>query len=85
MVITSFLNGVASLLDTIFNLLPGFSVDNGKLTSALTTIFDYVKKANKIFPIDTLFTVIGLFVAFSLAMAALWAAMRLINLIRGAG
>jgi hypothetical protein len=83
--VSSILDGVASVLDKVFSLLPGFGVDTRVLSSSMNTIVDYVGKANKILPIDTLFAAITLFVAYSVAMAALWAAMRLINLVRGAG
>lgn len=85
MVLSGILNGIANILDFIFGLLPSFSIDDSKLAQSWQIVNDYVEKANKIFPIDTLMTVIGIFCAFAVAMFIYWGAMRVINLIRGAG
>lgn len=85
MVLSGILNGIAKILDFIFDLLPSFSLDNSKLSESWEIVNRYLEKANKIFPIDTLMTVIGIFCAFAVAMFAYWGAMRVINLIRGAG
>lgn len=85
MVLSGILNGIVSILDFLFGLLPSFSIDDTKLSTSWEIIIEYVEKANKIFPVDTLMTVIGIFCAFAVAMFAYWSAMRVINLIRGAG
>lgn len=78
------INGVADILNTMAEVLPGFSFAHD-LSADIRALKPYLDKANTLVPVDTVLIVLGLWVALQLVLAAYYWITRTINLLRGAG
>lgn len=85
MFVESIFDGFTNAINFILELLPDWSIDTSKFMSNFNIVIAYVKQANKIFPIDDLMLVMGIFSLFAVAMFTYYLVNRLINLVRGAG
>jgi hypothetical protein len=77
-----FLNLFYSFITFFVNLLPVASISS-TVTTGINTFFNNVNQYNSIFPIDTAVTIMGLIVAFYVAVL-LWDMVKwVIHLVRG--
>lgn len=79
------LDGIANVLDWIYERLPSWSIDTSKLSTSLQEMEQYLQLADKVFPVSEIVTILGILIAWAVVMLIFWAMMRAINLIRGAG
>lgn len=80
-IICGFFDLIGSFLDS---LLPNMS-SNGfsQITDALTFFVSLISGADYLFPVSTLFQVIGIVMSYKVFMFSTWIANKVITLIRG--
>lgn len=76
---------VTSVLGWAVKAIPNFNLDLGQFGEQLQFLVDKGKALNAILPIQEAIVFGGIALGIKLALMAFWAAMRLINLLRGAG
>ena len=79
------LSAIAGFIDGIASLIPGMSSNPGAVASAVNTVDGVLSKANNIFPVDTVGTVLALMIGRYIALNAFYWIQRAINLLRGSG
>ena len=52
---------VILVLNILLSAIGTFGLDTTQITNALSIVADYIFKANYFFPIDTVFTILGLY------------------------
>ena len=76
---------MTSLLGWVVKIIPGINLDMGEFGTHLKYLIDQGKALNAILPIQEAIMFGGIALGIKLALMTFWAAMRVINLIRGAG
>lgn len=76
---------VASFIDSLASLIPSFESDTGNLSSAVGTVNSLLVQCNKVFPVDTVCTVLGLMIGIFIILNAFYWIQRAVNLLRGSG
>ncbi|WP_113676211.1 hypothetical protein [Vallitalea guaymasensis] len=85
MILDSILNAVGNMLNWIVGKIPKVDLSDVDFAGSLTYLVELGKKLNFIFPVKEALIFFGILITIKLALLLFWAAMRVINLIRGAG
>ena len=85
MIISIFITAMASLLAFFGNLIPDASILPTGFTTALDNIFAFAIKANKIFPLDTAFSIILTGITLEVTMFSIKLLNLFYNKLRGSG
>jgi hypothetical protein len=80
-ILIGFLDFVKSFLNTVLPNLNSGGTQN--ISDAVKYMITFISAANYLFPVTTLFTVIGIVMAYKIFMMALWVVNKVIKLIRG--
>lgn len=85
MIIDGILSIIGNILGWVVNVLPGINIDTEQFTQKFQDLINMSKALDTILPLKEaiLFGVVAL--GIKLVLMLFWAAMRLINLIRGSG
>ena len=85
MIIDGILSFVAKVLGWVVDIIPGIDIDTADFADKFQAVIDMSKALDTILPLKEaiVFGVIALGIKFALML--FWAAMRLVNLVRGAG
>lgn len=78
------MSGLADFINQLAKILPQWSFTHD-VASDVSLLTPYFQKAGVLFPIDTVLTVLGIWLGLQLLLIALYWIDRLINLVRGAG
>lgn len=65
-------NSMSGFMEKVSKWIPEVNIPFDKFYENWGTIGKYLNQANKIFPVDTLLTIIGIVFAFMMAMLVLW-------------
>lgn len=85
MVFEGLLRVIGTILKALVLAIPALNIDTSQLTVSVDKIINYAKWLNEILPLNEalIFAIVALTVKG--IIFAFWGAMRIINLIRGAG
>jgi hypothetical protein len=76
---------VTSVLGWVAKVIPGVNLNLGDFGQQLQFLVEKGKAFNAILPIQEAIVFAGIALGIKLALMTFWAAMRVVNLIRGAG
>jgi len=85
MIIDGILTIVGNILGWVLNIIPNINLDTTDFGIKFQQIVDQAKALDTILPLKEAIIFGGVALGIKLALMLFWAAMRLINLIRGAG
>lgn len=85
MILNSILNSVSKVLGWVINKIPDVNIDISGFSESLSFLLDKTESINKLLPIKEAMILVGIGLSIKLAMLVFWGAMRVINLLRGAG
>lgn len=82
---TTIFNKIANIFNKFGATFPKLNIENAWLTDSLSFLQGYWELANSFLPVKEVLIVLGILIAFGIAMFAFWLVQRLINLLRGSG
>lgn len=85
MVLDLIINAVDSALGWIISILPDLNINLTAFTEKFQWLIDLTKSINFILPIKEAMFFLGVLLGIKFAMLVFWAAMRVVNLLRGSG
>jgi len=85
MIIDGLLGSIGNILGWVLSIIPSLNIDSSQFGIMLTRIIDMSKALDVILPLHEALAFAVIIVGIKGAMMLFWGAMRLINLIRGAG
>lgn len=84
-ILGSILTTIATFINKMSALIPGFNSDTGKLSSSIAFMNTLLSKVDVIFPVSEVGKVLSLVISIYLALSAFYFITRAINLLRGSG
>jgi len=84
--IAIFFNSVLNeILNLLASILPSSSGLPSNVQTGITTFLNYLNGINYVFPVDSILTIMGLFITFEIALFLITLIRFVANMIRGSG